>query len=431
MQKSDFFYGLIIGDALGTSINGLSKGNIRSTFKNITNYTDPYNAIKANPTKWKKPALYSVISQISLISALSASQRRIDKNSITTHLSKSIDIVNTEFGIYRHPNQNLSFLLTNLLDDSKLEKFSPGLYNSAFVLPISAALCLAHPNFDKIAMIDLIKFASIFTLNYANIAGAIIFSYLVISLIKKHDTIEKHAITKHAAIIAEKCVQDSKDIFPEIFDTGLSPDSVYDALSKYKELFEELNSTTFENSEKKIVNIVNKLLKSPATRATIDHPYSILPFAVKFIENYSNTPEQIILKSAEEGGSTQIFCTITCALSSIIFGNQIINNNLKDNLINKKKINNILETILTQKATIHTINDFIIEEAPLTEKELEEREAKIKHFKPKSNKKKKQTRKSIENQLSQHVVESWTKLDKAKWKKEKKKHTANEFEEEI
>ena len=47
--------------------------------------------------------------------------------------------------------------------------------------------------------------------------------------------------------------------------------------------------------------------------------------------------------------------------------------------------------------------------------QLEEKNARLKHVKIKARKKK--TRKERESELSSHVVESWTKIDKAKWRR--------------
>jgi hypothetical protein len=56
-------------------------------------------------------------------------------------------------------------------------------------------------------------------------------------------------------------------------------------------------------------------------------------------------------------------------------------------------------------------------EALVLLKEIQEKNAKLKHVKVKTKNTKKKSRKDIERELSALVVESWTKLDKAKWRR--------------
>ena len=88
-------------------------------------------------------------------------------------------------------------------------------------------------------------------------------------------------------------------------------------------------------------------------------------------------------------------------------------------LANKKKISAIIDQIAGEKDRSSIITEIYNNEPGLTIKELEEYRAKNKNI-PVVKEKKKKTRGEIESELSKHVVENWTKLDKAKWKKERK-----------
>nr|HPJ15818.1 hypothetical protein [Spirochaetota bacterium] len=74
------------------------------------------------------------------------------------------------------------------------------------------------------------------------------------------------------------------------------------------------------------------------------------------------------------------------------------------------------------KNAFQFIEEFLSDEYPLTIKENEEfqRKTKNKETSKASDGKKRQTE---EERLSRHVVESWTKLDRAKYKKEKKRNS--------
>jgi hypothetical protein len=78
----------------------------------------------------------------------------------------------------------------------------------------------------------------------------------------------------------------------------------------------------------------------------------------------------------------------------------------------------LLNIISDNSWNYNNINNFFQSESSLTRKEIEEYQSKLKHYK--KPEKLTNNRKTLEEKMAQHIVESWTKTDKAKWKKEKK-----------
>jgi hypothetical protein len=89
-------------------------------------------------------------------------------------------------------------------------------------------------------------------------------------------------------------------------------------------------------------------------------------------------------------------------------------------IVNKKRLSAMISRIAEDKNKASMISEIYDSEPGLTSKEIEEHRAKNRNN-PVSREKKIKTRGEIESELSKHVVESWTKVDKAKWKKERNK----------
>ncbi|RPI89409.1 MAG: ADP-ribosylglycohydrolase family protein, partial [Spirochaetales bacterium] len=63
-KNTGILLGALTGDALCTPLEGLSAGHIRSVLGHIGDYADPEPALKGKMDRWRKPALYSSLSQM-------------------------------------------------------------------------------------------------------------------------------------------------------------------------------------------------------------------------------------------------------------------------------------------------------------------------------------------------------------------------------
>ncbi|HPY02020.1 MAG TPA: hypothetical protein PL161_02230, partial [Spirochaetota bacterium] len=72
-NKKDILKSIIAGDALGSVFHGLSEGHIRANFTADEIYPDTIKALKKNESLWRKPALYTSVSQLSVIAAVLSS----------------------------------------------------------------------------------------------------------------------------------------------------------------------------------------------------------------------------------------------------------------------------------------------------------------------------------------------------------------------
>ncbi|MCL1832994.1 MAG: hypothetical protein FWG49_00670 [Leptospirales bacterium] len=129
-------------------------------------------------------------------------------------------------------------------------------------------------------------------------------------------------------------------------------------------------------------------------------------------------PENIYKKASAEGGAASSLTAISSAVTTAFYGLNIPEEYL-NSLINKKRIKNIIDILTDDNSRELIIDEIIRAEPKLTDKESEEFRAKNKGIAV--VKKRKRDRADIEADMSKHIVESWTKHDKAKWKKERKR----------
>ena len=131
-------------------------------------------------------------------------------------------------------------------------------------------------------------------------------------------------------------------------------------------------------------------------------------------------PETIFSIAANEGGASSALASLSGSITTAFHG-LYLPEILETELINKKKINSYIELISEGKNRASIITELYLTEPGLTLKEHEEYKSKIKKQPVINKKKNKKTMSETEAGISRHIVESWTKLDKAKWKKERKK----------
>jgi len=410
--------GAIAGDAIGTPFNGLSKAHIHAVYKNINNYTDATPALKGKLQDWKKAGLYSSSSQLMLLLLIfTIKNKRMNIYDFARFVRKIPEAAENEYGIFRHPGSTeRHFMHTNKEEIAPSEEkkyYIASARSSIIIIPFS----VLNPNINDNLIIDMLSFSFLFNKDAHSTAGALLFVMFLISIInEKNSGLAK--LINMAIEVSNFLLGKTSVLANRISEIGIMHNHLESCIKDYLYIFSQIKDTKeIPEAEKIIVNYVNTKIKTPITRATIDHPLAIIPFVVFFTARHLGQPSEILFRAAEIGGAASILCALTGALTGAMLGTDWLQGNLLNDLVNKKRIINIVDSAINAKLTDALVDDFIQCEASLTTKEIQEKNAKLKHVKIKPKKIKKKSRKDIERELSAHVVESWTKLDKAKWRK--------------
>jgi len=356
MKNSSYYIykNIIIADALSTPFENMSKGHINSNFKELDDFTDTLPAIKDNLSKWRKPNLYSSLTQLLFILTASLKNRNIDLTEFKKHFKNLPDIQNSEFSIFRHPS-----LLEKKIINTAINEISDNIkLDCSRIIPITTPFILLKGNLSDICLIA-IEFLNNFGAEVNTISGSIIYISILKEIIDNNLSSSTNIINLSIKS-SENLLEILKSIPNKIFAKKVNPDYIYNSIEKYLDIFKILeNIDDLEKAEIEICSNANKYLKNPISRANINNPLLILPFAIFICEFPSCDIKSLSFTTSKLGGSTVSLSTITSAISAALHKNNAINDDLFDSLTNKKKITLILESIKTKGISSKIIEEFV------------------------------------------------------------------------
>ncbi len=414
MEIKEFFTAMIIGDAIGTASHGLSKGHVQNLFKNqLNNFPDTDIIFKKEPYNWRKSGLYSSVSQFTVLSAASIITRTKFSDVVLNLIKVSELVDETSSAFFRLTDHTISQQLFELSVNGKCAGIFS--HSSVIIFAGSVTSLVNHHN-EK----NVVAFIKDWTHSAETAIAALVYSHIIKYDI---DTSVWENVISSIKNINEWVVKESA----YIFDMGYNPDYLIKEAENYLSLARLLEGAfNTAAGEKIIVDFTNVVNKKNITRATVDMPMVQLFFSLT-LSRFIDSENLTVFSAVQNGGTSQIISPMFLTMAVIQKGLSFIPGFLTDNLVNKKKIFLMIDKISMLNISQTDINDFQISESQLTKKEIEEKLSKTKHCKKKNNEKNTKVKhKTLEEKLSQHVVESWTKLDKAKWKKQRNKVNAEQ-----
>ncbi|HRX46725.1 MAG TPA: hypothetical protein P5120_04335 [Spirochaetota bacterium] len=408
----DIIYAAIIGDASGYTLDGMKSAHIKAVFKETEGYLDPAAALKNNMDKWRKPGLYSSITQLMLIAAASVQRNVFRTDRFSDAVKKAPEHADSEFSFFRGAGKAEQAFIISARTEKK-EQIIPFARSCARLLPVAIPLLLSED--EDLLLNDTLRFISLFT------ADAVTASYTYIFLRILKDLSRAGGKGGFMHCVSESALNGSEYLNNNqhrIFDCGYNPDSFIEEIRLFTGLLNNISDVKdVEKAEKIICESVNTRLKSPVARGSVNLPETVLPFAITLAA--LTLPHSSIFHTASrEGGAASPLAAVSAALTTAFYGLDVPDI-LREELANKKKISGMVE-LLSSKNNRNEITAILYDSEPgLTSKEMEEYRARIKKEPKKQTPQK--NRRNPESELTKHVVESWTKIDKAKWRKKREK----------
>ncbi len=410
------FWGAIIGDALASPMSGLGKGHIHSVFGEITGYTDPTPALKGKESNWKKPGLYTAPSQLALLFSLSAADSRRGDIDLISLVARAAQHGGNPGGIFRHPDALLLDMIGHCSDIAEGRESSRDA-RIDLLPPLGLFLHLAvRPRRGPSFLLDSLRLARFITADTHAIAASAMLAGILAELITLDDT----------EVPPELFIQKSRDVIAAlrresaaIFELKINPETLAGSGEHVANAIALLaKAGSAEEAEPLICEHARGLLKHNITRATVNHPLTLAPFALANVCFPGDGPGSVLYAAASGGGAAGTLASTVGTLAGALHGEDDIPESLKDGLVNKTRIGAYLNAIASGRTGADMMKEFLDSEAALTRKEREELQARLRHVKVKEKKPK--PGRDRERELNRHVVESWTKLDRAKWRKQKK-----------
>ena len=411
----------IIGDALGSGVEGFTKGHIHAHYRNMDDYIDPEPALKGRVEMWRKPGLYSSISQFMLILSMACARREPCIEYFSRCVAGSPEIAGYGPGIFRHPDGVEKKFISRMKDER--EKSEAPANPSVRIIPALLPLSL-RTNSEMEHMAEVITYVRLFTHDMPTMASALLFSSLLRTLMRGNSTtFDPMRISPEISSACADAIESNSAV---IFALAVNPGALIQEIQSLGTILLGLAAAdTLQTAEQIICASVNKKLKTPVTRATVNMPDALIPYSLA-VSTFHRGDPSLLFHAAAEGGSAASLSSL-CGAISACGREPFIPENLLRNLVNRKKILSLADCLYGNAAPAGLMDDFMRSEASLTAKEQEELRARLKHGKNRPVKKH-LTRSEKEKKLARHAAESWTKLDKAKWKKEKRRHEKNKGE---
>jgi hypothetical protein len=416
----DVMLSVITGDALGTPLDGMGRAHIKSCFGSLSSYTDPEPALRGKMERWKKPGLYSSISQFMLLLAISCTRRGPCAEAFSHCMASSRALAQSGHGIFRYPDAAENGYIAACKEQRQAPAQAPS--PSTRIIAALAPLSLREkPQSEMLA--DTVSFLRLFTADRQTIAAGLLYVFLLGELITGASA-GTDPVGAAIRLSSQLETMISSECPALVFASGVNPDALAGEVRVLADLLSLVRAAeSIRTAEDIICSHLNKTLKNQITRATINIPAALVPFAVSFTALHGDD-DDLLYRAAAEGGLSSSFTAIVGSLSAPRREMGAVPDGLLQGLVNRKRIASIVDSLVEGAAAPALAEEFIRSEASLTAKAEEELRAKIKHIKKKPDKKI-PSRTDREQALARHVVESWTKLDKAKWKKERKQREQN------
>ncbi|HPS57015.1 MAG TPA: ADP-ribosylglycohydrolase family protein [Spirochaetota bacterium] len=408
------FKGAIIGDAAGYTLNGLKKAHINAVFHELQGFTDTAPALKHGMEKWRKPGLYSSITQFMILAGACTETRFFNAEKFSDAVKNAPELPDHDYSYFRDPGAAeknfITFAGTLPAGQARFD------HPCARIIPVSLPALLMRMNGENL-IIPVFRFVSLFTSDIPTALSSAILVH-IIDQANPENTVSlfEQAMISSAAVASY--VEENQHL---LFELGYNPDYVINEAHCINTIIRKVSASgSITSSEQVIITEVNKKLKTPVTRASVNLPFTVFPFAISIAANTANPPD-VFLAAAAEGGASSAIASIAGALTCARFGD-CIPPGLEEGLINRKKILSMTADIAAGRNRDQVIKELSSQESSLTKKEHEEFLAKNrKSVRKKSPGSEKKQGKPVDL-LSKHIVESWTKIDKAKWKKEKNRN---------
>ncbi len=407
---------LAAGDAAGYVFEGMKKAHIKSVFRNLEPFPDPEPALKNNMHKWKKPGLYSSITQFMLLCGAGIDKKIWNRKNFLQMVKGSPELPGLDYSYFRNPDSAERRLILSLKNPPQ-EQGPPFNRPCSRIAPASVPILFLKTGEENL-MVSLLNYSLLFTHDPGTAASSIALTFMIKDFAGKDDNA---GILASSIKSLERTVNFAEKHEKLIFESGINPDYIIKKLQGFHStLLDTAGIEKIDDCEKIICRNAEKDSQNPAARASINLPETLFPYAITIAARCIK-PGDVFMTAAAEGGSSSALASIAGAVASAFYGD-IVPHEILAGITNRKKLVTLIDIISSDKNKSTIFNELNISEPPLTLKEAEEYNAKNRKNPDKNQGKKPKTRKEAEAEISKHVVESWTKIDKAKWKKERNKH---------
>jgi hypothetical protein len=290
----------LLSDALAAVFDGYTAGHIKSSYYE----EDGIPKMKLNNKeihKWRKPMLYSSMSQLMILSCLNINKKG-DLSSLF-NLFEKINHMDVP-GIIRYRDRAEDNFINKIPDDTI----------SARLLSQSIPLSILIDKY-RFNLSQCLAFSINISKSPVVIHGIILMAQIIAQGLESFFSINEFPsqITSINKTITDYYVSHSDTIF----HLGLNPDTMIEDVKIYSTLFDSIYNPSFsiEEREKKIIDIINDSMPHNITRASINHPAAVISMSSVFALYLKTSDMDIINTSIKQGGAASCLAFFTAVFA--------------------------------------------------------------------------------------------------------------------
>jgi hypothetical protein len=399
MKASSLVQASLAGDAPGYPLDGIRGPHLRAVFPEIRGIVDPEPALQGKMNRWRKPGLYSAQGQLQVL-ALSSGRGHDPGFLMDAALEKGRD----DRGIFRTTGGHLERLLV-----SRKERTGP--FPGPGPSLEACALGVALLDHDR----PLDALFSWLEALHVDTWSAAVSCFVLCSLLPGEDT-------SSLSLLSEASLEMIRENQPLFFDRRFNPDEMLRRGENLHEMVRQIDRTgDLDESFALILEAAAREIDPGIKKVLPAHPLPALGFLLALRKFHLHEGISAIYRALQEGGPT-VFTASMTGVYLALQGTDM--DEITGNLANRRELMALIAGLTPGRWKEKELKSYIDSESGMTLKEDEERKSKLRNARePEPGKKKSQARKKKEQiqRMTDHVVESWTKADKARWKKERKK----------
>lgn len=299
----------VMGDAMGTPLNGLKPEAIQAVYRDMNGYIDPAPHLKKHMIQWIRPGYYSCLTQINLLLFQELLSGKPSSNTLFIKIREnSISDLEHQCGIFRHVQPSLC----RYLREEQQEKLHGwNAFFSAFSLPFM----LCDPQNPERALDRLTDFILEWSDHALSLTPALAAGVLYCLLIESPDLPRRDLLT---GLYRKTKEQEEKLI--AVRSRDLSPASLAD-LHIMSTCLEDLCRADDPDDDEIMLKIIiqnaHKHCRQDVTRAGHPYPPASVCTALYAGTVKRKTADQSILSAVRTGGLSGLTGLITGACAGL------------------------------------------------------------------------------------------------------------------
>lgn len=370
------FFGMAVGDAMGTGVRGLKREAITQCFKRMDDFKDVRPFLGKGIKQYRMQGLYSSMTQSALVVGDSLlKNRKLDVQEISNKLFEMSKGGNeNSFGVFRHSRSSFRKSIEEI--PNRLNPFlSDSDTDFCDFSAMSVPIALYFKNNQSAIMKSCIDVGLLMSKHPWEVVGLSLNGFIIARLLMEEvSDLESHSLN------SEKILSEAVEFCGEIEENfkGIQPGLWNDlgerapAMSRtLSVLSKKINSLDESNLSKWICENASGYLKAPVMHPSQGYVLTLMPLAVSLLLKPEQNFSSILANTLGQGRETDKLGVMAGAWAGALYGYEGIPAKLKSSLVNSNEIRVRGEALGNRKKSKNT-KDIYEMESGLTFKEFED-----------------------------------------------------------